>query len=176
MCDTIPRVAHEKGEHSAEVRLVGRLARNSADRVQGQISGGDTAVAICRADPRKQPNKYAAEIADINVAYAWIAFRQGRLSESADAWQKALNARERAPGLQQIELQKVLVGLAQVRASLRDFRGAREAVARANAILIANHATVSEAGAAIENIEANLDLREEAYERARAHAEAQIVD
>ena len=58
----------------------------------------------------RQPKKYAAEIADINVAYAWISLRQGRLAESADAWQKALNARERAPGLQQIELQKVLVG------------------------------------------------------------------
>jgi CHAT domain-containing protein len=123
----------------------------------------------------RQPNKYAAEIADINVAYAWIFLRQGRLAQSADAWQKALKARERAPGLQQIELQKVLVGLAQVRAALRDFRAAHEAVARANGILIANHATVSEAGAAIENIEANLDLREEAYERARAHAEAQIA-
>lgn len=174
MCDTIPRVAHEKGEHSAEVAW---WAASLATPLIAYKDKFQEAIPLLQfAEPilERQPNKYAAEIADINVAYAWIAFRQGRLSESADAWQKALNARERAPGLQQIELQKVLVGLAQVRASLRDFRGARETLARANAILIANHATVSEAGAAIENIEANLDLREEAYARARAHAEAQI--
>lgn len=58
--------------------------------------------------------------------------------------------------------------------ALRDFGAARETVTRAGRILNANHATVSEAGAAIENIQANLDLREEAYARARLHAEAQI--
>ncbi|HTB89603.1 MAG TPA: CHAT domain-containing protein [Steroidobacteraceae bacterium] len=175
MCDTIPRVAHEKGEHSADLAWwVASLATPLIaykDRFQEAIPLLQFAEPILA----RQPKKYAAEIADINVAYAWISLRQGRLAESADAWQKALNARERAPGLQQIELQKVLVGLAQVRASLRDFPAARAAVARANGILLANHATVSEAGAAIENIEANLDLREEDYERARAHAEAQIA-
>ncbi|HEY5102252.1 MAG TPA: tetratricopeptide repeat protein, partial [Steroidobacteraceae bacterium] len=174
MCATIPRVAHEKGEGSAEVAW---WAASLATPLIAYKDKFQEAIPLLQfAEPilERQPNKYAAEIADINVAYAWIAFRQGRLAESAEAWQKALNARERAPGLRQIELQKVLVGLAQVRASLRDFRAAHEAVARANAILIANHATVSEAGAAIENIEANLDLREEVYARARTHAEAQI--
>jgi CHAT domain-containing protein len=175
MCGTIPRVAREKGERSADLAWwVASLATPLIaykDKFQEAIPLLEFAEPILE----RQPNKYAAEIADINVAYAWISLRRGRLAESADAWQKALIARERAPGLQQIELQKVLVGLAQVRASLRDFRGAHEAVARANAILIANHATVSEAGAAIENIEANLDLREESYERARTHAEAQIA-
>jgi CHAT domain-containing protein/tetratricopeptide (TPR) repeat protein len=175
ICDTIPRVAHEKGEHSAELAW---WAASLATPLIAYKEKFQEAIPLLQfAEPilARQPNRYAAEIADINVAYAWISLRQGRLAASADAWQKALQARERAPGLQQIELQKVLVGLAQVRASLRDFRAAHEAVARANAILMANHATVSEAGAAIENIEANLDLREEAYERARAHAEAQIA-
>lgn len=175
MCGTIPRVAHEKGEDSAELAW---WAASLATPLIAYKDKFQEAIALLKfSEPilERQPNKYAGEIADINVAYAWIFFRQGQLAESADAWQKALKARERAPGLRQIELQKVLVGLAQVRVSLREFRAAREAVARADAILIANHATVSEAGAAIENIQANLDLREEAYETARVHAEAQIT-
>ncbi len=175
MCDTIPRVAHEKGEHSAD--LAWWVASLATPLIAYKDKFQEAIPLLQFAEPilERQPNRYAAEIADINVAYAWIFLREGRLAESAAAWQKALNARERAPGLRQIELQKALVGLAQVRAALRDFRAAHEAVARANGILIANHATVSEAGAAIENIEANLDLREEAYERARTHAEAQIA-
>jgi CHAT domain-containing protein len=175
MCDIIPRVAHEKGEHSAD--LAWWVASLATPLIAYKDKFQEAIPLLQFAEPilERQPNRFAAEIADINVAYAWIFLRQGRLAESADAWQKALTARERAPGPQQIELQKVLVGLAQVRASLRDFRGAHEAVARANRILTANHATVSEAGAAIENIEANLDLREEVYERARAHAESQIA-
>jgi len=175
MCDTIPRVARERGEHSADLAW---WAASLATPLIAYKEKFQEAIPLLQfAEPilERQPNRYAAEIADINVAYAWIAFRQGRLAESADAWQKALHARERSPGLQQIELQKVLVGLAQVRASLRDFPAAHEAVARAKGILIANHATVSEAGAAIENLETNLDLREEAYEHARVHAEAQIA-
>jgi CHAT domain-containing protein len=175
MCDTIPRVARETGETSADLAW---WAASLATPLIAYKEKFQEAIPLLQfAEPilEGQPKKYAAEIADINVAYAWIAFRQGRLAESAEAWQKALHARERAPGRQQIELQKVLVGLAQVRASLRDFPAAHAAVARARGILIANHATVSEAGAAIENIETNLDLREEAYERARIHAEAQIA-
>jgi CHAT domain-containing protein len=174
MCDTIPRVARDKGERSAD--LAWWVASLATPLIAYKDKFQEAIPLLQFAEPilERQPNKFAAEIADINVAYAWIALRQGRLAESADAWQKALKARERAPGLQQIELQKVLVGLAQVRASLREFRAAHEAAARANDILIANHATVSEAGAAIENLEANLDLREESYERARGHAEAQI--
>src|SRR5262249_15557269 len=82
--------------------------------------------------------------------------------------------RERAPGTHQIELQKVLVGLAQVRLSQRDFKAAHVALDRATAILNSNHDAVSEAGAAIENVQTNLALREENYASARTHAEAQI--
>ena len=175
MCDTIPRVAREKGEHSAE--LAWWVASLATPLIAYKDKFQEAIPLLQFAEPilERHPNTYAAEVADIQVAYAWIFLRQGRLAESADAWQRALTARERDPGLQRIELQKVLVGLAQVRASLREFRAAREALARAKGILIANHATVSEAGAAIENIEANLDLREESYARARAHAEAQIA-
>jgi CHAT domain-containing protein/tetratricopeptide (TPR) repeat protein len=175
LCDTIPRVAHEKGERSAELAW---WAASLATPLIAYKDKFQEAIPLLQfAEPilERQSSKYAPEVADINVAYAWIYLRQGRLAESADAWQKALVFRERAPGLQQIELQKVLVGLAQVRASLRDFRGAHEAVARAKGILIVNNAMVSEAGAAIENIEANLDLREEAFPQAQAHAEAQIA-
>ncbi len=175
MCDTIPRVAHEKGEDSAELAWWAASLATPLIAYKDKFQEAIPLLQFSEPILERQPNKYAGEIADINVAYAWISFRQGQLAESADAWQKALKARERAPGLQQIELQKVLVGLAQVRASLRDFRAAREALARANGILIANHATVSEAGAAIENIQANLDLREEAYDSARANAQAQIA-
>lgn len=175
ICDTIPRVAREKGAGSAELAWwVASLATPLIaykDRFQEAVPLLEFAEPILA----RQPNRYAAEIADIHVAYAWIAMRQGRLADSADAWQKALQARERAPGLRSIELQKVLVGLAQVRLSMRDFPAAREALARAEAILSANHTRVSEAGAAIENIQANLDLREESYARARTHAEAQIA-
>jgi CHAT domain-containing protein len=175
ICDTIPRVARQKGEHSAE--LAWWVASLATPLIAYKDKFQEAIPLLQFAEPilEQQPNRYAAEIADIQVAYAWIYLRQGRLVESGDAWQKALNARERAPGVNQIELQKVLVGLAQARASQRDFPTAHAAVARAKTILIANHATVSEAGAAIENIEANLDLREEAYERARLHAQAQIA-
>jgi CHAT domain-containing protein len=175
ICDTIPRVAREQGEHSAE--LAWWVASLATPLIAYKDKFQEAIPLLQFAEPilGQQPNRYAAEIADIQVAYAWINLRQGRLAESADAWQKALKARERAPGVDQIELQKVLVGLAQARASQRDFPAAHAAVTRANGILIANRATVSEAGAAIENIEANLDLREEAYARARLHAQAQIA-
>lgn len=175
MCDTIPRVAREKGEHSAE------LAWWSASLATPLIAYMDKfqeAIPLLEfAEPilKRHSKRYAAEIADIHVAYAWIYFRQGRLAESRVAWQEAIKVREGAPGAAQIELQKVLVGLAQACAAQRDFRAAHEAVDRANAILIANHARVSEAGAAIENIETNLAMREEDYGVARIHAEAQIA-
>ncbi len=174
MCGAIPRVAREKGEHSAELAW---WAASLATPLIAYMDKFQEAIPLLQfALPilQRQPKRYAAEIADIHVAYAWIYFRQGRLSESGAAWQDALNVRERAPGVGQIELQKVLVGLAQVRVSQRDFGAAHSAIDRAEAILSANHATVSEAGAAIENLEANLAIREQDYATARTHAAAQI--
>jgi len=83
--------------------------------------------------------------------------------------------REHTPGEKKIELQKVLVGLAQADLSLGDFPAARTALDRAHAILVENDETVSEASAAIENAYTNLCLREENYADARRHAEAQIA-
>ncbi|HEY5103335.1 MAG TPA: CHAT domain-containing protein [Steroidobacteraceae bacterium] len=174
LCDTIPRVARETGEHSTQLAW---WAASLATPLIAYMDKFQEAIPLLQfAEPilEREPRRYAAEIADIHVAYAWIYFRQGRLTESGDAWQQALTVRERAPGIHQIELQKVLVGLAQVRVSQRDFPAAHAALERANAILSTNHARVSEAGAAIENIVTNLAIREEDYKLARTHAESQI--
>jgi CHAT domain-containing protein len=109
------------------------------------------------------------------VAWAWIRFRQGRATDSRASWERALAVREHTPGEKKIELQKVLVGLAQADLSLGDFPAARTALDRAHAILVENDETVSEASAAIENAYTNLCLREENYADARRHAEAQIA-
>jgi CHAT domain-containing protein len=114
------------------------------------------------------------ELADIHVAYAWIYLRQGRLAEAGDAWRHALLIREITPGEKQIELQKALVGLAQVQLAQRDFGGAHASLDRAHQILQDNDETHSEAAAAIENAYANLAMREEDYGAARRHAEFQI--
>ena len=80
MCDTIPRLAHAKGEHSR--KLPGGPPRWQLRSIAYKDKFQEAIPLLQFAEPilAKQPNKYAAEIADINVAYAWIAFRQGRLS------------------------------------------------------------------------------------------------
>src|SRR4029450_2684426 len=88
---------------------------------------------------RLGPN--APEIAEIHVAYAWVAFRQGKLADAGTHWEEVLRVREIAPGPKKIELQKALVGVAQVRLALRDFGGARSALERAQAILAENGET-----------------------------------
>jgi CHAT domain-containing protein/tetratricopeptide (TPR) repeat protein len=174
ICATLPRVAWERGEHSAELAW---WTAALATPLIAYFDKFDEAIPLLQfAEPILEQNlsRYPNEVADIHVAYAWIYFRQGRLAESGRAWEQALAVRERAPGAHQIELQKVLVGLAQVRTAQRDFPAARTALARAERILVANHATVSEAAAAIESLETNLALREEDFHRARTHAQAQI--
>ena len=116
----------------------------------------------------------APEVAEVHVAWAWIHFRRGRLADCEAEWTRALAIREIVPGERQIELQKVLVGLAQVRLSRRDSEGTELALDRAQAILVANGETVSDAAAAIENVYTNLFLRREDFARARVHAERQI--
>lgn len=174
MCDTIPRVARTHGEHSTELAW---WAASLATPLIAYMDKFNEATPLLRfAQPilERHLDRYTAEVADIHVAYAWIALRQGRLADSAAAWQAALALRERAPGKNQIELQKVLVGLAHVRLDQRDFPAAHAALDRAMAILTANHAAISEAGAAIENVETNLAVHEENFAQARVHAEAQI--
>jgi CHAT domain-containing protein len=174
ICDTIPRVAREKGEHSVELAW---WAASLATPLIAYMNKFNEAIPLLEfAGPilEKHLDRYAPEAADIHVAYAWIYFRQGRLAEAGDAWQAALRIRERAPGEGQVELQKVLVGLAQVRLAQRDFAATHTALDRASAIMRANHAEVSEAAAAIENVQTNLAVREEDYRNARLHAETQI--
>jgi len=174
MCDTIPRVAREKGERSPDLAW---WAASLATPLIAYLNKFQEAIPLLTfAEPilEQHPDRYAAEIADIHVAYAWIYFRQGRLADAGAAWEQALKIRERVPGLHQIELQKVLVGLAQVRLSQRNFAACHVAIDRANGILLANHAAVSEAAAAIENVQTNLAVREEDYQSARTHALAQI--
>lgn len=174
MCDTIPRVEREKGPRSAE--LAWWMASLATPLIAYMDKFQEAIPLLEFAEPilAKDLKHYANEVADIHVAYAWINFRQGKLKEAGDAWEAALKVREHAPGEHQIELQKVLVGLAQVRLSQRDFPAAHAALNRATAILTANHDSVSEAGAAIENVQTNLSLREEDYATALTHAEEQI--
>jgi CHAT domain-containing protein len=175
MCATIPRVEREQGTDSAELAWwVGSLATPLIaylDRYDEALPLLDFALPLYRS--HLGPD--AAEVADVHVAHAWIDFRRGRLEDAGDAWERALAVRERNPGPGDIELQKVLVGLAQVRLSQRDFESARAALDRASAILTARGESVSEAAAAIENAYTNLALRQENYPRARVHAERQIA-
>ncbi len=174
MCETIPRVARERGEDSVELAW---WTASLATPLIAYMDKFQEAIPLLQfAQPilERHPGRESAALADIHVAYAWIYFRQGRLTDAVSAWQAALKVRDRAPGSRQIELQKVLVGLAQVRLAQRDFAATHKALNRARAILESNHDSVSEAGAAIENVETNLALREEDYARARTHAEAQL--
>jgi CHAT domain-containing protein len=171
LCTTIPRVAREHGAGSVELAW---WTAALATPLIAYMDKFDEALPLLRfAQPilERRYGRYGAPLGDIHVAYAWIYFRQGRLADSGAAWKEALKVRERTPGDKQIELQKVLVGLAQVQIAQRDFAGAEGNLQRARAILVANHERVSEAGAAIENALLNIAFRQERYEVARAHAE-----
>ena len=174
LCSTIPRVASQYGEASLEYAWwVGSLA---TPLIAYQNKLAESLPLLQTAQPllERHLGPDAVELADIHVAYAWIYFRQGRLAECADAWQHALHIREITPGDKQVELQKTLVGLAQVRLAQRDFDAARAALDRAHRILEQNDAATSEAAAAIENAYANLAMREEDFAAARLHAQRQI--
>jgi CHAT domain-containing protein len=174
MCATIPRVARERGEDSVEMAWwVGSLA---TPLIAFMDRMADALPLLQFAQPilERRLGPYAAEVAEIHVAYAWIATRQGRNADAVTAWQAALRIRERTPGPKKLELQKVLVGLAQLQATLRQFGAAKESLARAQAILRENGETVSEAAAAIENTFINIAWREEDFAAVREHAEAQI--
>ena len=174
LCTTIPRVERERGAHSEELAWwTGALATP----LIAYMDKFDEALPLLEfAKPilEKRYGRYGEPLGDLHVAYAWTYFRQGRFAESAAAWQEALKVRERAPGAKQVELQKVLVGLAQVQISQRDFPAAQRNLERAEAILIKNGNSVSEAGAAIENGLINVALRQENYVVARQHAEEEL--
>lgn len=174
MCATIPRVAREQGEGSAAMAWwVGSLA-TPLIAFMDRFAEALPLLRFAQPILERRMGPYAAELADIHVAYAWIATRQGRNSDAVAAWQDALRIREHTPGARKIELQKVLVGLALTQSMQRDFPAAKAALARAQAILVENGETGSEAAAAIQNAYVNIAWREEDYASVRRHAEAQI--
>ncbi len=174
MCATIPRVAREKGEDSLEIAWwVGSLA-TPLIAYMDKTAEAMPLLAFARPILERRLGPNAPEIAEIYTAYAWIYFRQGLLAECNTAWENALRIREIVPGEKRIELQKALVGLAQARTALRDFAGARRYLDRAQAILVENNETVSDAAAAIQNVFTNVALREEDFANARVHAEEQL--
>lgn len=175
MCMAIPRVAREYGEQSPELAWwVGSL---TMPMIAYQNRFAEAAPLLRFAQPilERRYGPEAAEVADIHVAWAWIYQREGRSAESEQAWERALRIRERFPGEHQIELQKVLVGLALVRVSQGEFPQARAALQREHHILAENGDLVSEAGAAVENVYTNLSFREEKVLEAKAHAQRQLA-
>lgn len=174
ICTTIPRVARETGEQSVELAW---WMSSFATPLIAYMDKYDEALPVLKfAQPilERRYGRYGEPLGDIHVAYGWIYFRQGRLAESGAAWQEALKVRERFPGAKQVELQKVLCGLAQVQIAQREFEPAQRNLERAHAIVVDNHDTVSEAGAAIENALINVAFRQERYDDARRHAEEQL--
>ena len=171
ICTSIPRAAAEYGEESPQFAW---WAAALATPLIAYMDKFDEALPVLQfAQPilERRYGRYGAPLGDIHVAYAWTYFRQGRLAESGAAWTEALKVRERTPGKKKIELQKVLVGLAQVELSQRDFAAAERNLERAHEILVENHDTVSEAGAAIESALVAVAFRQERFEDARRHAE-----
>jgi CHAT domain-containing protein len=174
LCTTIPRVERERGAHSVELAW---WTAGLATPLIAYMDKFDEALPLLKfAQPilEKRYGRYGEPLGDIHVAYAWTYFRQGRFAESLAAWQEALKVRERLPGDKEVELQKVLVGLAQVQISQRDFAAAQKSLERAEASVAKNGDMVSEAGAAIENSLANVTLRQEDYGAARQHAQEQL--
>lgn len=175
MCATIPRVARERGADSTDTAWWVASLATPLIAYREQFEEAIPLLDFARPIFERRLGPNAAEVAEIHVAWAWIRFRQGRATDSRASWEAALAVREHTPGDKKIELQKVLVGLAQATLSLSDFAATRTALDRAQAILAENGETVSEAAAAIENVYTNLCLREENYAEARRHAEAQIA-
>jgi CHAT domain-containing protein/tetratricopeptide (TPR) repeat protein len=171
LCATIPRVAAQYGDQSAEFAWwFGSLATP----LIAYMDKYDEALPVLQdVQPilERHYGRYGVPLGDIHVAYAWTYFRQGKLAESGVAWSEALKVRERSPGKKKIELQKVLVGLAQVELSQREFALADSHLKRAYDIAVENRDTVSEAGAAIENARINVAFRQERFEDARKYAE-----
>ena len=174
MCATIPRVARERGEDSVEMAWwVGSLGTPMI-AFMDRMAEAVPLLEFARPIYERRLGPYAPEVAEIYVAYAWINTRQGRYTDAVKAWRNALRIREKTPGAKKIELQKVLVGLAQTLSFLREFDAAKDALARAQAILAENGEAVSEAAAAIENTFINIAWREEDFAAVRRHAERTI--
>jgi len=175
MCMAIPRVAREYGEQSPELGWWVESLTMPMIAYQNRFAEAEPLLRFAQPILEKQYGRDAMQLADIHVAYAWIYQREGRYADSELAWERALRIREHFPGAHEIELQKVLVGLALVRVSQGEFPQARAALQREHDILAANGDLVSEAGAAVENVYTNLAFRQERFVEAKAHAERQIA-
>lgn len=175
MCMAIPRVAREYGAQSPELGWWLKSLTMPMIAYQNQFAEAEPLLRFAQPILERRYGRDAEELADIHVAWAWIYQREGRYAQSEQAWERALRIRERFPGAEKIELQKVLVGLALVRVSLGEFPQARAALQREHDILAANGDLVSEAGAAVENVYTNLSFRQERFLEAKAHAERQLA-
>ena len=173
MCVTIPRVEREYGKGSLELALWVQALATPLIAYKDEYAQSVPLLEYAAPILEKRLGVNAPELADIHVAYAWMYFREGRLADAGAAWESALRIREHVPGKKQVELQKALVGLAQVQLMQRQFGKAQKSLESAQAILRHNHETVSDAAAAIENAFVNIFFREEDYVSARRHAEAQ---
>ncbi|HEX5461359.1 MAG TPA: CHAT domain-containing protein [Steroidobacteraceae bacterium] len=175
MCMAIPRVAREYGVQSAQLAWwLGSLTMPMIAYLN-QFSEAEPLLRFAQPILERRYGRYAPEVADIHVAYAWIYQREGRNAESEQEWQQVLRIRERFPGERKIELQKVLVGLALVRVAQGEFPQARAALQREHDILAGNGDLVSEAAAAVENVYTNLEFRQENFLAAKVHAKRQLT-
>lgn len=175
LCATIPRVAREYGADSLEMAWWVQTLATPLIAYRNEFTEAIPLLEYARPILERELGPASAQMAELHVAYAWIAFRQGRLGVSGDEWSAALHIRERVPGAKQVELQKALVGLAHVRIGQRRFAQARALLERAQQILAGHGESVSDAAGAIENALTNIALREENYPLARRHAEAQLA-
>jgi CHAT domain-containing protein/tetratricopeptide (TPR) repeat protein len=175
MCGTLTRVIRDLGPDSLESA---RWALGMVAPLIAYLDRGAEAEPLLRhAQPilERRLGRVSHEVSEVNVAYAWMEFRRGNLTESAAAWTRALAIREKLPGPKRLELQKVLVGLAQTRMSQRRFAEARALAERSFAILRSQGESVSEAAAAIKNLLANIALGSEEFAAARDHARDQVA-
>ncbi len=175
ICATIPRVATRYGEQSPELAWWVESLTMPMIAYMDRFAEALPLLAFAQPILERAYGAGGEQLADIHVAYAWIYQRQGKLTDAAREWQRALAIRERFPGPQKVELQKALVGLALTRLDLGELRDAESAIRGARDILLEYHEQVSEAAAAIENTYTNIAFRQEHFLAAKRHAENQIA-
>jgi CHAT domain-containing protein/tetratricopeptide (TPR) repeat protein len=175
LCATIPRVAREYGEDSPELAWwVGSLTMPMIAYMD-QFTQAKPLLQFAQPILERAYGADAEQLADIHVAYAWIHTREGHYADAEQDWERALAIRRRFPGVKKIELQKALVGLALVQLNQGKLYEARVTVEEAHRIAVEYHEEVSEAAAAIENILTNVSMREENFQEAKRHVEAQLA-
>ena len=119
LCGNLPRVAREYGPQSLELARWEQAIATPLIAYLSRFDEAEALLAHARPILARRLGAQAPELAEIHVAYAWMTFKRGRVAESAEEWSAALAIRERHAGPKQIELQKVLTGLAQARLAQR---------------------------------------------------------